>query len=185
MQAFEEAQAQHEDFYAVDAAHMVAIVESGDEHLAWNLRALDLAEHSDQPRARKWRGSLYNNIGWTYHDAGQYDQALDAFEKAIACRQEYGQEAEIRIARWCVARTLRSLNRIDLALAILQELESGPHSGYVEEELAECLTVQGKPGEAAPYFAKANESLAKDEWLAANEPQRLARLQSLGRATKT
>jgi tetratricopeptide (TPR) repeat protein len=44
MQALELAQANKEDFYAVDAAHMIAIVEPPDEQMTWNLKALELAK---------------------------------------------------------------------------------------------------------------------------------------------
>jgi tetratricopeptide (TPR) repeat protein len=180
LQALEHAQANGQDFYAVDAAHMMAIVEPPDEQMAWNLKALELAEASSEPRARKWLGSLYNNIGWTYHDLGQYEQALSLFEKALAWREAQGQEKETRIARWCIARVMRSLNRIPEALAILRELEPVA-TGYTYEELGECLLLQGKKDEAQPYFARAYQVLSQDEWLVANEAPRLERLRELAK----
>src|SRR5579884_3446812 len=110
-QAWELGQAGHETAYAIDAAHMLAIVAPGAEQLAWNLRALQLAESAHDERSRRWCASLYNNIGWTHHDAGRYEEALTAFQKALQWRQTFGPEREIRIARWCVGRTLRSLGR--------------------------------------------------------------------------
>ena len=185
-QAYELALAAGEDFYAVDAAHMLAIVESPEQQLAWNLRALELAEKSDDPRARKWRGSLLNNLGWTYHDAGQYEMALDTFQKALQWQEEQGNVEMARVARWCVGRALRSLKRIDEAHAIQTALlqayeEAGEKSGYVYEELAECLCAVGRDAEAQPYFALAYEELSKDPWLANNEPGRLQRLKELGK----
>jgi tetratricopeptide (TPR) repeat protein len=176
--ALELAQAQGQDFYAVDAAHMLAIVEPTSEQLAWSLKALELAETASEARARSWLGSLYNNIGWTYHDLGQYEQALALFEKAANWREQQGQERETHIARWCVARALRSLNRIPEALAILRQLEPNA-DGYTYEELGECLLLQGDAAAAQPYFARAYEELSKDEWLVANEPGRLQRLREL------
>ncbi|KPV46556.1 hypothetical protein SE17_43205, partial [Kouleothrix aurantiaca] len=64
--AWEAAQAAGDDGYAVDAAHMLGIVSPPAEKLAWEQRALALAEISPQPRARKWLASLYNNMGWSY-----------------------------------------------------------------------------------------------------------------------
>jgi tetratricopeptide (TPR) repeat protein len=179
LRAWEIASTAGQDFYAIDAAHMLGIVEPPDAQPAWNLKALALAEKSAEPRARKWLGSLYNNIGWTYHDQGQVEQALATFEKALAWRMEQGQEREIRIARWCVARALRSLGRLDEALTIQRELASGDHDGYVDEEIAECLLTLGQGEETRPYFAAAYEKLSSDRWLAENEPARLARLKSL------
>jgi tetratricopeptide (TPR) repeat protein len=186
LEAWEAAQALQEDFYAVDAAHMLAIVEPLDQQLDWHLRALALAGQSRQPRVRKWLGSLYNNIGWTYHAAGEYQQALDSFEKALAAREATDSSAhQIRIAHWCVARALRSLQQFETALAIQQRLceeldRSGATDGYVYEELAECLLALNRPGESKQYFTQAYATLSKDPWLAENEPARIQRLHSLG-----
>jgi tetratricopeptide (TPR) repeat protein len=173
------------DVYAVDAAHMMAIVEPPDSALAWNKRAMALAEASPSPRAKKWLGSLYNNMGWTYHDQGDYQSALDMFEKALAFRITEGQPAETRIARWCVARTKRSLGEVPAALAMQEELKAefdaiGEEDGYVYEELGECLLALGRKEEAVPNFARAYELLSKDPWLADSEPARIARLRDLG-----
>ena len=183
--AWEQGRAAGADFYAVDAAHMMAIVEPPAESLAWNRRAMEAAEASTSPRARKWLGSLYNNTGWTYHDQGDYATALEMFEKALAFREEQQQPAEIRIARWCVARTKRSLGQVEEALAMQQALKAefdalGESDGFVFEELGECLLLLGRPEEAAPNFARAYEILSKDPWLAESEPARLARLEELG-----
>src|SRR4029078_13296377 len=85
--AWELAQAERQDFYAIDAAHMLAIVAPAELQLEWHLHALALAEQSPQPSARTWKGSLYNNIGWNHHEAGRYQQALDTFRKALAERE--------------------------------------------------------------------------------------------------
>lgn len=185
LQAWEVALTAGEDFYAVDAAHMLGIVEPSDEQLAWNLKALELAENSSDPRARQWLGSLYNNIGWMYHDRGQDEQALAIFQKAVTWREAAGQPVETRIARWCVARILRALNRVEEALVMQHDLRhaleaSGESDGYVYEELGECLLALGNQTEAAPYFARAYRELSKDSWLAENEPARLERLQGQG-----
>jgi tetratricopeptide (TPR) repeat protein len=184
-QAWEKAQATGEDFYAVDAAHMLAIVAQPNERLAWNLRALDLAERSSVPRTRRWLGSLYNNIGWTYHDLGQDEEALRIFQKAVAWREAGNQPLEVRIARWCVARILRSLASVEEAFVLQQHVAEewaahGEDDGYVFEELGECLLALNRPDEAAPYFARAYEKLSQDPWLADNERARLDRLKALG-----
>ena len=114
-QAFEMAKGVSEDFYAVDALHMLAIIAPSGQSLELNRQAIALAESSGEERARNWLGSLYNNTGWAYHDLGDYTSALEIFEKAEAWRRAKGQASETRIAEWCVARTLRSLGRIEEA----------------------------------------------------------------------
>ena len=182
LEAWEEAVQAGEDFYAVDAAHMNAIVEPPEQQMAWNLKAVEIAEKSHDERARNWLGSLYNNIGWTYHDAGQYEQALATFQKALAYREQQGKADTIRIAKWCIGRTLRSLNRIDEALRIQRSLLAEPGEnpdGYVYEELGECLLIQ-RSDDAKYYFALAYQALSQDSYLTENEPARLARLKMLG-----
>jgi tetratricopeptide (TPR) repeat protein len=187
--AYDLARAAGEDGLAVDAAHMLAIIAPPPEQLAWNLQALALAEQSAQPAARRWRGSLYNNIGWTHHDAGRYEDALAAFERALAARRSQTPPAgaeDIRAARWAVARALRSLGRLDAALAAQRALAQeygalGRPSAAVDEEIAECLLAQGDPVAARPHFARAHALLAADPWVAENEAARLTRLRELGR----
>jgi tetratricopeptide (TPR) repeat protein len=167
------------DFYAVDALHMLGIAAPSEELLDWNLKAIEYAERSPQERARKWLGSLYNNTGWTLFDEGRYEEALELFEKAQEFREEQGQDAETRIARWCVAKTLRVMGRVEEALAMLMELEtSGDSEGFNEEEIAECLYALGQVEEARVYFKSAYEKLAQIDWVA-EDTGRIARLRTL------
>lgn len=175
------------DGLAVDAAHMVALVEpQTDDQLAWNRRALDLAERSSEPYARNWKASLYNNIGWTLHDAGRFEEALKYFEAAVPEREARQQVNEVRLAKWAVARCLRSLKRFDDAMTFQRALEreyaaTGRADGYVLEEIAELLDTIGTKSEAIAYFKRAVEELGKDEWFVRNEGKRLARLREKAR----
>lgn len=185
-QALDLATQLNEDFYAVDALHMLAIVAAPNDRLALNLQAIQRAESSPDEKARNWLGSLYNNAGWSYHDMGEFASALEAFEKAEACRRLRGSVKEIRVAVWCVARALRSLGRVDEALsrqmALKAELESaGESDGFVFEEIAECLLALKRLEEARPYFARAHELLAKDAFLMEHETDRLGRIRKLGK----
>ncbi len=180
VEAWDLARALGEDGLAVDAAHMVAIAEKGVATLRWNLIALDLAERSLQPAARVWRKSLHNNLGWTYHDAKDYDRALEHFEQSRLGAEEIGDAENESIARWCIARTKRSMGRYQESLEIQLELETRRGAtGYGEEEIGECLLALGRADEAKPHFKNAHELLAPDIWLQANEPDRLNRLLSL------
>jgi len=183
-QAFNMAKDLSEDFYAVDALHMLAIVAPPASGLDLNLRAIQMAESSSQAKARGWLASLYNNTGWSYHDLGRYDSALEMFERAEAARRAQGRVNEIRIAQWCVARALRSLKRVDEALstqmALKEEFEGdGENDGYVYEEIAECLVMMDRAEEARSYFARAYEVLSQDPVLIEKEPERIARLKTL------
>lgn len=185
VQAWELAKEHGEDFYAVDAAHMMAIVESPERQPEWNGRALELAERSSDSRARKWRGSLYNNMGWSHFESKQYDKALETFRLALKCREEEGDPQKIRIAQWCIAKTLRFQGQDEDALEIQRSLlteyeKSGGSDGYVFEELGECLLSLGRAGEAREFFARAYQELSPDIWLTANEPKRLERIKELG-----
>lgn len=174
------------DFFAVDAAHMMAIASDSSRVMEWNLRALALGEKSSEPKARRWRASLYNNIGWDYFSQAKYDSALTMFEKAVPARIENQQPTELRFAKWCVAKAQRMLGRLDDALTIQRALEiewreSGEgEDGFVFEEIAECLQSQGDTVSAKPYFAKAYSLLSTDPWLSRDEPERLTRLKELG-----
>jgi tetratricopeptide (TPR) repeat protein len=176
------------EFLAVDALHMIAIVAPTDEQPAWHDRAIALAEGAGDPRARQWLASLYNNAGWTRFDLGEPDEALRLFKRALEERIALGKPREIGIARWAVARMLRAVGRTDEALTAQEELSRDNAAGgiddpYVSEEIGECLLALGRAGEARPHFAAAADQLAADEWVAANETERIARLRELATAT--
>jgi tetratricopeptide (TPR) repeat protein len=144
---------------------------------------MELARRSPDPTARRWVAPLANNMGWARHDAGSYEDALELFQLALAERRREGRPTEVRIARWSVARCLRSLGQVEEALAeqeaLLAELdELGEADGYVHEEIGECLLALARPHEAAASFARAFELLSSS--LAASDPERLARLRHFG-----
>lgn len=186
VQAWDLARTTGEENLAVDAAHMVAIVDPPDSALVWNHRAIAYAEAAKDSAAKNWLGSLYNNQGWCLHDRGDYTEALEIFRRAWDWRKARSQAKETRIAAWCVGRALRSLGRLDEALSLQQQLRvewdaSGePADGYVYEEMAECLHALGRTEEARPWFARSFASLSKDSWLVDHEATRLQRLADLG-----
>ena len=147
--AWELARSAGEDALAVDAAHMLGIVEPPDRAWEWNERGMELARSSTDPVARRWVASLANNMGWARHDAGAYDEALDLFRLALAERKAQDDPSRTRIARWSVARCLRSLGRTEEALAeqeaLAAELEElGETDEFVTEEIGECLRALGR-----------------------------------------
>lgn len=184
-QAWDLARAGGWDFLAVDAAHMMAIAEMGtDQELAWNRKALEAIDASPDARTRKWLGPVLNNLGWGYHDRGRYLEALEILRRALELRKHEGEERSIRIARYAVARVLRSLGRLDDALEEQRALKAlfdadGEVDGFVEEEIAECLLARGQASQARGHFAAAHAALSADPWLRENEPRRLERLRTL------
>lgn len=174
------------DYYAVDAAHMLAIVLRPEEQRGWAEKAIARAQSSTNDRARKWLGPLNNNLGWTHHDACRYAEALACFEAALEAFQKHGSAKQVRVARWAIARARRSLGQFEQALELQRELlaaleKAGETDGFVFEEIGECLLALDRRDEAAPWFGKAYDELTKDTWLVENEPERLERLRVLAR----
>jgi tetratricopeptide (TPR) repeat protein len=184
LEALELAKEFKEDYHAVDAAHMLAIIEPPEQQLHWHKTAIEICEGSNDKRTRGWLGSLYNNLGWTYHGQENYQAALATFQKALEFRLGQNKPQEIIIAKWCIARTLRSLKRyqeaVNIQLKLEKELESrDERDGYIYEELAECLLLLGQTDKAKHYFNLAYRELSKDVWLKENEQERLERLARL------
>ena len=139
-QAWELGRAGAEEDLAIDAAHMVAIVDGGEKALDWNRRGLAMAESARDPAARRWKASLLNNMGVELKDLGRYDEALGVFQRALGAYEERGDPRTIRIARWMIGNTLRLMGRHDEALAIQLALQrelkaAGEADPYVDEEL--------------------------------------------------
>jgi tetratricopeptide (TPR) repeat protein len=178
-----------DEFYTVDALHMLGIAAPAADQLGWNLKALAAADAATDPRARGWRGSLLNNLGWTYFDAGNVATALDYWRRALAFREAAGNAGRIREAKWAVARGLRAQGKLDEAEVMQRALAaefaaSNETDGYVFEELAEIALARGDRAAAVPWAAKAYAALKDDGGLKANEPARLARLAEIGGVAK-
>ena len=187
-QAHDLAQRVGADFYAVDAAHMLGIAAEKEEQLAWNLRALALAQNSAETRAHSWQGSLLNNIGWTYFFNADYDNALHHFEQCLDFYMQANKRNETLIARYSIAKTWRMQGRHNEALAEQQAILAERHAHneigeYVEEEIGETLHAMGETEAAKSHFTTAYRELSKDGWLVANEPERLERLRQLANVT--
>ncbi len=158
MRAFELAQDAKLDGLAIDALHMMTVVDTApEEQVKWNRKAIDLMQSSSQPEAKKWDGSLHNNMGYALHLLGRYDEALEEFKLALASRERDGTPQTIRIAHWMIAWTLRSLGQWNEALAIQLRLEkecdeAGEPDPYVFEELALIYRALNN-GDRADFYA--------------------------------
>ena len=98
-----------EGYLAGDAAHMVAI-STPDGMLEWTERGLELAE--SEPDAAYWAGPLLNNLGWHYFDAGDHEDALATFERALEVRRRDPDNAiAIQWAQEAVDEARKKLGR--------------------------------------------------------------------------
>jgi tetratricopeptide (TPR) repeat protein len=176
-------QLQH-DFYLIDAIHMLAIIAPPDEAILLHQQGIIAAESSQDAKAANWLGALYNNLGWSYFDRGEYEKALSIFLRALQWREGKGSAPEIFLAKWCIARTLRALNRIDDALKIQLALfeestTTGSPDAYVHEELGELFLLKHDQLKFPFHFEKAYELLSADVLMQRNEPARLERMKRL------
>ncbi len=167
------------DFYAIDAAHMLGIVTSQEKSIGWNLKALQMAQASTEERAKKWEGTLLNNLGWAYHNSGSFERALEVFKEASAWQMQHGTDLRKRIAQWTIARCLRSLKRHREAIEVLLPLTAFPEAGFVSEEMAENLLELGRRNDAIPYFQRAYELFSEDPDFQIQQPTRFQRIADL------
>src|SRR5262245_38340737 len=175
-----------QEFVAADAAHMAALAapdRSG--FVAWTRRGITLAE--EYPDASYWLGSLLNNLGWEYYEAGEHAQALDAFERALAARERTPENPEpIALARYAVGKALRGLDRADEAIPLLEQAvawadDAGRPDGWYHEELAEEYAAVGRVDEAREHASRALQLLEEDDPSFAEDDARRARLASFAR----
>ncbi len=174
------------DFHAIDAIHILAIIAPPENAIALNEEGLLFAENSKQERAKNWLGALYNNLGWAYFDKKEYEKALSIFLRALKWREEKQEPSSIFLAKWCVARTLRAVNKIEEALkvqlALFEEsVTTGQNDGYVHEELGELFLLKGEKQKSSFHFEKAYELLSADRYLQQNEKERLERIKELSK----
>ena len=154
------------DALAIDAIHMFAFLDTAPaDQLKWGEAALAVVLQSQQPEVRKWEASVRNNIGYALHQLGRYPEALAQFEQALALREQGSNASATRVARWMVAWTLRSLQRLDEALAIQLRLETecaaaGEPDPYVFEELEVLYQAKGDM-ERAAHYARLKASAAE------------------------
>jgi tetratricopeptide (TPR) repeat protein len=178
------AEAADDEALALDAIHMLALVETGEAALALHRRGIAAARAAKDPSAQRWAVSMLNNLGLALREQGRLAEALAVFQDNQREAERLQLPARRDVARWQVARTLRELQRYEEALAIQRELElsSTQVDGFVLEEIAELLHALGRKAEARPYFARAHAVLSQMPAGQRPTPERLARLRALSRS---
>jgi tetratricopeptide (TPR) repeat protein len=148
------------DGLAIDAIHMRAFIDAAPtDQLRRGEQALQIVLASDQPAAKRWEGSIRNNLGVALNQLGRHGEALAQLQQALALR-ERGSDAEaIHVARWMVAHTLRLLGRGDEALAMQLALAhagdaAGQPDADVFEELEALYRARGENDLAARWAAR-------------------------------
>jgi tetratricopeptide (TPR) repeat protein len=182
--AYARALAAGEAYLAGDAAHMAALAASGrDGYLAWTNRGIELARSNES--ARYWLGPLLNNLGWEHFEAGEHEDALAAFERALAARlEDPGNASAIALARYAVGKALRALGRADDAVPQLEqavawaEAEGAP-DGWYHEELALEYDASGRTEDAREQARLAVRLLERDDPAFPDDVQRAARMREL------
>jgi tetratricopeptide (TPR) repeat protein len=182
--AFRVALDEGQTYIAADAAHMAALVAPDRDGFAeWTQRGVELAETDAD--AAYWLGPLYNNLGWEYYEAGEYEQALDAFERQVLARERDPDKRQaLEISRYAVGKALRALGRSAEAVPLLEGAVAwasgdGAPDGWFHEELAEEYADLGRDADAADQARAAIPLLERDDPSFAGDPERVQRLASL------
>lgn len=166
--AFELAQSARLDYLAIDALHMMTVVDDApDDQLQWNLRAIAYMEASNEPLSKRWAGSLYNNTGYALALAGRHEEAESVLRKALEEREKQGNASQVRIAKWMIAWNLRLSGENDAALTMQLALEkecdeAGAPDPYVYDELELLYQAQDRHDVANSYKSKAERVRAAD-----------------------
>jgi tetratricopeptide (TPR) repeat protein len=171
-------------FIAADAAHMAALAAPDQEgFVRWTERGVTIAE--DNEGASYWLGSLLNNLGWEYYEAGEREAALDAFQRALQARERDPENpAAIEIARYAVGKALRALGRAEEAVpqleqAVVSATRRGTSDGWLHEELAEEYAALGRADDAREHARLAIPLLEETDPTLAEDQERRARLAAL------
>jgi len=154
-----------------------------DRFVAWTERGIDLA--GDDEDARSWLGPLYNNIGWEYYEAGEFEEALTAFRLGLGIREEASQEAQpVEIARYAVGKALRALGRSDEAVPLLERAvawaeAAGAPDGWFHEELALEYAALRRDADGAVHARAAIPLLERDDPDFVADGERAAQLRTI------
>ncbi|GAB5592795.1 hypothetical protein Unana1_07695 [Umbelopsis nana] len=160
-----------EDFYATDAAHMLAILDAKAgpvEGKTWSEVALEISRKSEHIPTKRWAAIILNNTAWDAFDEGDYQKALDQFieasemrKKALEANETARTKETYRIARWSIAYTLRHMDRDEEAYTIQKQLLAEGETKPNREELAILAEKLGHGDEAAEHEKAVKEFESK------------------------
>ena len=155
------------DGLTVDVLHMFPFVDTEPaQQLFWTRKALDVVLGSEQPAALRWEPSIRSNLGEAFFELARYPEALEQFRLALTLREREGASpATLRDATWHVARTLRMLGKLDLALSLQQRIADEAYAAnaqrhYIHDELSLLYAALGD-SERARHFAEHRDALRR------------------------
>lgn len=181
---------------ALDAAHHVALAAP---ELAtrerWSLATIELAKERGLDG---WCAMVWNNLGWSYEEAGRLEDALAALEQARTYHYRSGGDHQKLVADYSVAHLLRRLGRDEEARALVEptlawaerrhaEAPTGDTAewvGWCAREVGELEAAAGRPGEGLEWMRRAREHLVAagiETWgadLLAEHDRRIAALEA-------
>jgi tetratricopeptide (TPR) repeat protein len=99
-------------FLRIDALHMLAIADKSRSG-AWAAQAIALAMTAPDDRTRRWLVSLYNNVGWTFFDAGNLQEAQTAFRHAKDWADSVGTEQQRVWAREAIEECAAAMKQAE------------------------------------------------------------------------
>ncbi|MHC4952825.1 MAG: tetratricopeptide repeat protein [Planctomycetota bacterium] len=97
---------------AVDAAHMVGITGTSEQQVEWAKKGIEAAEAGGLDG---WLGPLWNNLGVTYQEKGDWKEALSCYRKARVYHWKVGSERNKLVADWAVGMALRESGEVKKA----------------------------------------------------------------------
>jgi tetratricopeptide (TPR) repeat protein len=155
---------------AIDAANMVSITAKIEDRVEWGLKGIEAAEDGG---LENWLAPLWNNLGWTYDDLGQYDKSIEALMKAREYHYKNGKEMPMLIADWSVGHAYRMNGQLDSALTWINGVfekaskiyednpqpENAEWVGFSHKELGEIAMIRADEITALDHFKQAYEHL--------------------------
>lgn len=136
--------------FAVDAAHMAAITAPSEDQIKWAHKGIAAAEAGNLTGSL---GPLWNNLGWTYDEMGNHDEALKALLKARKFHNQSEHEIPKLVADYSVGMQYRKLGQLNEAVRWLKpamewakRLYAGKPTqdhaewvGWTHKKMGECL----------------------------------------------
>ena len=123
--------------------------------------AIRLKVHGDQHPSI---GDSYNNIGSVWNDKGEYDKALEYYEKCLKIKlKTLGDEhPDVASTYFYIGTINKNLNNFVLAIENYQKGFSIHKKGGYPFKIAQCYEELNQPKEALGYYIQSAEIRKED-----------------------